>query len=165
MIGGAAGGNALPPSYDIQVFALTIHTGRLLELWLEHPVTRQDADGCGVQLRQILATRSDRLVVATDLVQTRTLPPDVADAFIAHMRADNARIERSGFLIAEDAATFALQLERMIKEAANTSRRVFRSSPDWQAWVAEPLTPDEARRLRAFAAERAAAAVFARTRR
>jgi hypothetical protein len=147
------------------VYALTIRTGRLLELWLEHPVTRQDADGCGAELRHILSTRQHKLVVATDLVQTRTLPPDVAEAFIANMRADNPRIERSGFLIAEDAATFALQLERMIKEAASASRRVFRSAHDWQAWLAEVLTPDEARRLRAFAAERAAAAVFARTRR
>jgi hypothetical protein len=146
------------------VFALRVQTGRLVELWLEAPVTRQDADGVGAQLRAILSARSDKLVVATELVLTKTLPPEVSEAFIGLMRADNPRVERSGFLIADDAATFALQLERMIKEAASSSRRVFRNPAEWQAWVAELLTPDEARRLRAFAAERAAAAAAARGR-
>jgi hypothetical protein len=138
------------------VFSLTLQTGRLVELAFAFPVGREDAEGAGEQLRHILGTRTDKIVVATDLVLMRTLPPDVADAFITVMRADNPRIERSGFLIAEDAATLALQLERMIKEAANSARRAFRSSARWQEWLAEALTPDEQKRLAAFAREQSA---------
>jgi hypothetical protein len=146
------------------VFSLTSHSGRLLELSLEAPVTREDPIGIGNELRRLLGARQDKVVVASDLVLTRTLPPDIAEAFIALMRADNPRVERSGFLIADDAATFALQLERMIKEAASASRRVFRSGAAWQAWLAEVLSPEEAERLKAFAAERLLAATAARAR-
>jgi hypothetical protein len=140
------------------MFGLANHAGRLLELWVESPVTEQEADRVGAELRQVFTTRADKFVIAANVVLTRTLPPAVADRFIALMRADNPRVERTGFLLAADAATFALQLERMIKEAQSPTRRSFRDPDEWHSWLAELLAPVEVRRLRQFAVERAAAA-------
>jgi hypothetical protein len=142
------------------MFALLNRAGRLVECSLESPVTNQDAEGVGAELKRLLGAvpAGQKIVVATDLVLTRTLAPDVAERFIGLMRADNPRVERSGFLIADNAATFALQLERMIKEANHPSRRVFRRADIWQAWLAEVLSKEEAERLSRFAQERASVA-------
>jgi hypothetical protein len=139
------------------MIAVANHTGRLIELCVESPVSRQDTEGLGAELRRVLPAQPAKVVIAADMAMARTLPPAVVDDLIAIMRSDNPSIERSGLLVPDDAAVFGMQVERMIKDAGIASRRVFRDALLWQTWLAELLSPAEARRLHQFALERAAA--------
>ena len=57
--------------------------------------------------------------------------PAQVGAFLAVMKSDNPMVERSGFLIG-DSAAFAVQVEKMIREAQNPMRRTFSSRSCFQ---------------------------------
>ena len=58
-------------------------------------------------------------------------------------------MERTAFLVGES-AVFAMQIERVIRNAANPNRRAFRDPGDLRKWLAEILTATEAARLGEF---------------
>src|SRR5262249_31096960 len=144
------------------MFGMVRRVGRLVEFWIESPVSEKDAEDVGNELRRLIAGDKQKIVLAADATLMRTLPPAVATRFINIMRSDNPLVERSGFLVSDQAATFALQLERMIKEANSPVRKVFRHPGEWETWLAEVLSPNETRRLRHFVSERATAILAAR---
>jgi hypothetical protein len=123
--------------------------GRFVELRIESPITIVDLEPLGQRLGQAIAAISGRFVVCTDLSRANIMPPDVAEAFIRLMRRDNPQLERSGFLVGAS-ALFSLQLERMLKEANNPSRRPFRSAAPLVSWLSEVLNPAEQVALKQF---------------
>ncbi len=97
-----------------------------------------------------LATNAKtRLVAIVDARESHVYPPEVVDGLVHLMKGQNANIERTAFVIA-DRATFSLQAERMIREAANPNRRAFRSAEVAAAWLDEVLDAHERARVRAF---------------
>ena len=93
-----------------------------------------------------------RAVACTDVSAANVFAPEVAEGFIRLMQRDNPVVERSAFLIGES-AMFALQIERMIKQANNPLRRTFRESSMLLGWLGEMLAPPEHERLRRFLAD------------
>ena len=77
------------------------------------------------------------------------LRQDIADSYVELARGDNPRIERTAFLVGQ-AATFGLQIERMIRDAGNPSRRSFHDRRELSKWLAELLPEPERRQLEVF---------------
>jgi hypothetical protein len=125
-------------------------SGRLITLRLASPVSDEESLAVVNDVKRALGAVTGRGVICTELTGAKTFSQPVAERFTALMRADNPKIERSAFLIAPEAATFGLQIERMIREAGNPSRRTFRERAHIEAWVAELLGADERVALRAF---------------
>jgi hypothetical protein len=125
-------------------------SGRLVTLRLASPLSDEESLRVVADIRRVLGAVPGRGIICTELTGAKTFSQPVAERFTALMRSDNPKIERSAFLIAKEAATFALQIERMIREAGNPSRRTFREAAQMEAWVGELLTADEQIALHAF---------------
>jgi hypothetical protein len=134
------------------MWSLQLHVGRLIELRIWAPVKVDELDLFGKELMaltgQVLA-RGQRAVICHDLRELGILAPDVSDWFVRMMERDNPRIERVGILIGQG-ATHALQIERMIKQAKNATRRIFRDDLSVIAWLSDVLDSAEVAALRQF---------------
>lgn len=132
-----------------------MRVGRLLEVRAVLPIAIEDIPTLRESVRAIFE-RAPRLVVA--ILDARAYgiePPDAADHFLKTIREDNPRIERSAFLIEPDQSLLSLQLERVIREAGNPNRRLFRDVSSATAYLRPSLTPEESARLDAFLVDRA----------
>jgi hypothetical protein len=124
--------------------------GRLVTLRLASPVDDKEANEVIVEVRRVLVSLPGPAISCTDLTEARTFSPPIAARFTELMRVDNPKIERSAFLLAKDAATFSLQLERMIRESNSPHRKTFSEADELERWLAERLTPAERTLLHAF---------------
>ena len=70
-----------------------------------------------------------------DCSDLKVFSPDGADAIIARMRDDNARVRRSAFVISE--GTAALQIKRMVRDGGTENRAVFATERQARAWLLE----------------------------
>ena len=139
------------PAVRASPFSIENLAGRLLECRIRSPIAMPQVAEFGDRLRVVLpaAAKGGKAVICVDLREANVFPPDVADAFTALMRADNALLERSGFL-AHHSALFGLQVERLIRDAQNPARRAFRDPASLRSWLGEVLDQGEKSRLAAF---------------
>ena len=126
--------------------------GRLVTFRVISPLEDANAARAAADLRRAIASIEGQAIVCTDVTQARTLAPTTADAFVRAMRADNPKIERSAIYLGAQSATFLMQLERMIREAASAARRTFRDPVELQAWLGPLLNEAEQEALREFIA-------------
>jgi hypothetical protein len=127
--------------------------GRLIEARIVSPVTAADLPAFGGRIASLFASQRDKVIICTDLMRADTFPPAVSEGFLTIMRKDNPKVLRSAFLF-QPSATFGLQIERLLKEAANPDRRAFRTVAELSAWLGEVATPDERARITAFLSAR-----------
>ncbi len=120
--------------------------GRLVELTVVYPVTVAEVQACATRVAALMTQIKGRVVIVGDIRNSPALHPDVAEAFGKLMRADNPRIERSALLVGEG-AVLGLQVERMVREAKNPMRRMFRSAAAALTWLGEVTTVEERARL------------------
>jgi hypothetical protein len=127
-----------------------MRVGRLLEVRASLPIRVEEIPALTQSMLAIYG-RAPPLVVAILDARTYGLePPDATDYFVGALRRDNPRIERSAFVIEPHQNLLALQLERVIREAGNPRRRLFRSAPAAAAFLRSALTTEESARLDAF---------------
>jgi len=93
--------------------------------------------------------RCRSIVGITDLRGANVFPTDLADRIVSFLRQDNSALERGAFLAGEG-AVFAMQLERVLRDAKNARRRIFRDRREAEAWLGEVLSKEEQRGLNAF---------------
>ena len=128
--------------------------GRLVEIRFDgspqvSDVERFNAD-CRACVMQCNVETKRRAVLCTDLRQTQLFMPDVSDRLLTLMRSDNPHLERNAFL-GSGSALLALQVARLVKEAANPGRRrVFTETEPLCEWLDEVLSADERARMRSF---------------
>jgi len=89
-------------------------------------------------------------VICADWRSAHVVSPEVAEVFSDMLHASNPVLRRSAILLAADHATFALQTERLVREAANPARRTFREPTEMLVWLAELLGPEESDAARRF---------------
>ncbi|WP_394838391.1 hypothetical protein LVJ94_15930 [Pendulispora rubella] len=130
--------------------------GRLIELTVETPVSVDEANRAFVDTRNLVQGLRTKVVTACDLMGADIFAPEVSDKLTHLMRSDNPHVERSAYLVS-DAPTFSLQFMRMIREAGNPARRIFRRRAEMESWLAPVLTLDERERLHTFLDERGVA--------
>lgn len=135
------------------------NVGRLVEVKIATPITTDEIRAMAGDILAI-ATDKRRIVGVTDLREANVFPSDLAEQILAFLRRDSEHIERSAFLLAghargagfDTSAVFSLQLERILREAANPSRRAFRSANELVAYLKDCLTTPETERVAAFLA-------------
>ena len=125
------------------------HVGRLVEVKLASPVSAEEVQEFVRELMTIIARIPGKYVGVVDLLEAHLFPPAVTDTLIQVLSASSPRVDRTAMLIGES-ATFALQVERVIRSANSDHRRVFRRAADMEAWLAESLSAAERVRLRLF---------------
>jgi hypothetical protein len=135
------------------MISVASQVGRLLEVRCTAPFTAADASQLFGLIHDWLDRLGQRSVTMADLRHVGVIDPVLVDQVGAFMRAENPRVERTAFVMAESGAMQQMQLERMLKQGGTPNRRLFRSAPDAEAWLAEVLTPAEQQRLHQFLQE------------
>ena len=134
------------------MFTLNLHQGRLLEGRIWSPVALPEVSAFARRFFELVGPLPGQVVICMDVRRTHVMPPEVAQSFVGVMKSDNPRVLRSGYLIS-DSATFALQLERMMRDGGNPARRAFRETADLAHWLGEQLDARERARLAEFLRE------------
>ncbi|WP_394820991.1 hypothetical protein [Pendulispora albinea] len=138
------------------MYSIANKVGRLVELTIVTPVTIEEAHRAFLELRACIQAVGGKIAGVADLTAIDIFAPEVADKLTQLMRSHNAHMERSAFLIG-DAPTFGLQFMRMIREAGNPARRIFKRRAELESWLGEILTPEERERVHAYLDERGVA--------
>ncbi len=123
--------------------------GRLVEVRATPPLTLDEMKQFVEEHKATVSRIQDRYVGVVDLHQAHVFPPEVADALVQLLSRMADRVERTAFLIGES-AVFALQIERVIRQAANPNRRTFREPGPLKEWLGEVLNAGERLRLDRF---------------
>ena len=132
---------------------LSVHNpvGRLFEVRVVPPVSMDEATAFMQQIVELTMKQPGKVVACTDLrAGTRTIDPSSIDFIAGILRSENPRLERNALIVSAASPTFMLQMERMVKTAANDRRRIFKTRGDAESWLAEVLTGAERARLRTF---------------
>lgn len=125
-------------------------TGRLVEVKLASPLTPEEVQQFVGELTAIIAKiPGGKYIGVVDLLDAHVFPVAVADGLIKLLSTASPHVERTAMLIGES-ATFALQVERVIRSANSDNRRAFRRGEELEAWLGQVMTGDERVRLRQF---------------
>jgi len=135
------------------MYTVEHHVGKLFEVRLVTPVTEEEFQHFIHDLNRVLGQIPGKYVGVTDLMEAHIFPPFVTQTMIQYMSASSPRVVRSAMLIGES-ATFALQIERVLRSSNSDLRRAFRKQEELEAWVGEVLTFEERVRLKRFLAYR-----------
>jgi hypothetical protein len=131
----------------------TIVVGRLLEIRVIDGYRSPDDVDAMIRMIGESVVRlppGTKFFIAADWRDATIMDPETATRVQAMLTTINPRIARSGILTLPEHPTTNLQLVRLIREAQNANRRHFTSASAMYQWLAEELTPDEAKRLRVF---------------
>jgi len=132
------------------MFSVERHVGTLVECRLSAPLTRDELAAFGRERLSSLRVLGDDLVACIDCRGLDVLPPELTDELVAALRLGPSSFRRSAVLAAAGKAVLALQLDRIVREAKNPARRLFRDRDALVAWLSEILAADERARLLAF---------------
>lgn len=126
--------------------------GRLIEVRVKPPLTLDEVKQFVVEHKATVSRIPDRYVGVVDLHRAHVFSPEVADALVQLLSQMADRVDRTAFLIGKS-EVFALQIERVIRQAANPNRRSFRDPGQLKEWLGEILSESERSRLGEFLAE------------
>jgi hypothetical protein len=134
-------------------FSVENRVGRLVEARLFAPRTVEEVDAFREGLRSAFVAAGERCLICADWRGANLLAPPVADALVGLLRRGNRHFERSAVLLPDGAPLFALQVERVVREAGSPGRRTFVSARALCAWLGEMATDAEKKRMVAFFSE------------
>lgn len=124
-------------------------TGRLVEVRVATPLTLEEVQQFVREHQTAIGKIPGRYIGVVDLLHADVFPVEVAQRLIQLLSVMADRVERSAFLVGES-AVFALQIERVIRNATNPNRKAFRDPAELDRWLGEILTPAERSRLDQF---------------
>lgn len=122
--------------------------GKLVEIRIWSPVSLAETAAWGETHDGVIAATPGPYVCFVDLTGAQVFPQDVVEAYVKTMR-NESRLMRTATLL-NASPTFGMQIQRMIREANNPNRRVFREPEALCEWLAEVLDGPEQARLRAL---------------
>jgi hypothetical protein len=97
-----------------------------------------------------VAGPSGECVLVVDLRTPVIFAPDVADGVIALMTRANRVRKKTGILLADEHAVFGMQLARLVRKVGDPNRQTFYNPVQMLTWLADVVTPDEAKRAHGF---------------
>lgn len=124
------------------MFSVVVHEKRILCARIESCDSVDEAKQIALAVRDGLVSAGQPVVGSADFRRAKVFTPPVTEIFVGILKSDNPMIERSGHVLGSG-ATLSLQLERIVREAANPLRRTFRSTDDAETWLGEALTPSQ----------------------
>jgi hypothetical protein len=122
--------------------------GRLIEVTIETPTTLLEWKALPKQLNSIHSRLTEKYIYCANISRAKLLQPEEAEPMRKIMQLDNPRLLRTALYVGSNSATLMLQMERLIREAANPARKTFRDSQKLISWMAEVTTPEEEQRIR-----------------
>lgn len=128
------------------------HVGRLVEVRLASPLDVSDVQRFVQDMTAVMEKVKGKYVGVVDMLDAHVFPANVADTLSKLLSGAATRVERTAMLIG-NSAVFGLQVERVIRDANNPNRRVFRVTRELTSWLNEVLTPAERARLERYAEE------------
>jgi hypothetical protein len=134
------------------MYQIENRAGRLVEVRLASPLTLEEVHQLAVRYKVVVSAIAGRYVGIVDLTHATLFPAPVSDALIQLLSRAAEQVERTAALIGEN-ATFALQVERILRHAASPNRRAFRAPEPLRDWLREVLTAEERVRLARFLVE------------
>src|SRR5689334_19939786 len=136
-----------PPAEN---FSLATKVGRLLEARVFALRTRKDVeeygDAFGTHLMRL--PQGTQALLCADHRPVTIYAQEVADRLLEMFRPMNAILERVAIVAAPTNATFAMQLDRIVRAAGYTARKVVYTPEDAVQHLAPVLTPQELKRVR-----------------
>lgn len=139
------------------MYTVAVVAGRVLEARVFGLRTLEDVNRYEHDIRLATAGHTGQLIGVCDLRAAdhagEIFAPDVADAVLGLLTRTSPRMEKSAILLPRGAATFHLQMDRLVRESKHPGRRAFREAADLKAWLSGSLTPAERERLERFLSE------------
>jgi hypothetical protein len=137
---------------NIQRYVVQNRVRRLVEARVFGLATREEVDAysrdIGIQVMRV--PREMRPVLCADHRPVGIYPAAAADRLVELFTQMNTRLERVAIIVARSNATLAMQLNRIVREAKYTARRVVHTAEEAHAHLAPVLEPDELARMREF---------------
>ena len=133
-------------------FTLERRKGRLIEARVFRLADRARTDAYSEALARETRAYRAASVLCADHRPVFVYAPEAAARLAELFVQMNARMERVAILVAPSNATLILQLERIVREASFTKRRVFREPGPAVAYLSEGLDAVEAQRAADFLA-------------
>lgn len=131
------------------MFTVERRVGRLCEARISRMAEASEVDDYARAFRKELVGVVGPVLCA-DHRPVAIYPQPVADKLIELFKSLNTRWERVAILVAKSNATISMQLQRIVRESDNPSRRVFFEAEEARAFLDEGLDAAERARLRAF---------------
>lgn len=124
------------------MFEVATPQGHLVTVRWTDMKTTEEALAFQEQVR-LCTTRVRPAALCADWRAGAILRPEVAEVLLRMFRAVNTSLVRAAILLPTSSATFAMQAERLVREASNPQRRTFRDAREQLDWLGEVLSPDE----------------------
>jgi len=131
------------------VFYCACKVGRVVELRVEALHTAEDVEAYAKAIDRVVSASRERAIICADHRPVGIYSPAVTDALVAMFTTLNSRIERAALIASPTNATFVLQLQRIVREAENSQRRVFLDPHKMVIWLSDVLTRHEIAQVRA----------------
>jgi hypothetical protein len=125
------------------VYEVKLHNKRVFVVRLGIIEQMDEIRALWEAMRAELMTTKGLVVALADWRTGAIYRPDVTEGMLGILKADNPRIERSAHVMGAS-ATLNLQIERLVREGGNPSRRAFRTPSEALAFLSPALTPAEA---------------------
>lgn len=132
------------------MFTVEVKKGRLVEARVQGLKDEARANAYSEALADVVRRSKERMILCADHRQVVVYSQPVADRLAELFAQMNQRLERIAVLVARSNATLSLQLERIVREAQNPSRRVFYEAAAAEAFLGEVLNVTERARLGTF---------------
>jgi hypothetical protein len=126
------------------------HVERLIEQRFIAPVVAGDIEQLKKTVSAILQAAPSPVPICTDLRHAKVLATSVADALLKVLQGTNPKVLVSVVLLNEKDFVFSSQLDRLLTEAGNPSRKCFRALPDLLTWFKPHLSAAEMQRATHF---------------
>ncbi len=136
------------------MFKITRRAGRLVEARVSALATVARADAYAEAFGPVVKSLTVRPVLCADHRPVAIYSQPVADKLSGVFTSLNKTWERVAIIVAPTNATLAMQLQRIVRESQNPSRRVFFDSAEAARFLDEILDGAERVRLKAFLVER-----------
>ena len=127
--------------------------GRLVEVRLASPLSLEEVHQFALEYKAKASAIHGKYVGVVDITHATLFPAPVAEALIQLLSRAAEQVERTAVLVGEGGATFGMQVERIIRNAASPNRRAFRTVEPLRDWLREVLTVEERVRLARFLVE------------
>jgi hypothetical protein len=123
--------------------------GRLVEIFVHSLQSTEEVRAFSQAIYDVSLQTPDAILVV-DLRTPVVFPEPVAKAVVELMVRANSVRKKTGILLSNEHAIFAMQLARLAKQAGDPKRRTFTAPSELVAWLEAELSARERARLRSF---------------
>ncbi len=124
--------------------------GRLCEVVYRPPFDKDQLTSFTISIRSLVNAATERVVFFVDWRGEWEFSSDMIDTIVWIMRRDNPMIEANGILISRNNTPLRTQVERIVREANSSQRRVFDRPQMLVDWLHPRLSSAERARLQAL---------------